>query len=54
MRTSDYGEFDEALLESSKDRNWLIVGLLVSLAIHGALCGYFYKTMFVPLQTPGE
>lgn len=51
MRTSDYGEFDEALLESSKDRNWLIVGLLVSLAIHGALCGYFYKTMFMPLQT---
>lgn len=48
MRTSDYGEFDEALLEGSKDRNWLIVGLLVSLAIHGALCGYFYRTNFMP------
>lgn len=50
MRTSDYGEFDEALLEGSKDRNWLIVGLLVSLAIHGALCGYFYRTNFMPAR----
>src|SRR5205809_3640384 len=47
MRT-DFAEFDEALLESSKDRNWLLVGLMVSLAIHGALCGYFYKTSFLP------
>jgi len=48
MRTSDYGEFDEALLESSKDRNWIIVGLMISLAIHGGLCGYFYRTTFMP------
>jgi outer membrane protein OmpA-like peptidoglycan-associated protein len=48
MRTSDFGDFDEALLESSKDRNWLLVGLMVSLAIHGALCGYFYRTAFMP------
>jgi outer membrane protein OmpA-like peptidoglycan-associated protein len=48
MRTSDLGEFDEALLESSKERNWLLVGLMISLAFHGALCGYFYRTNFIP------
>ena len=47
MRTSEF-DFDEALMESSKDRNWLLVGLMVSLAIHGGLCGYFYKTSFLP------
>src|SRR2546425_3402903 len=48
MRTSDLPEFDEALLESSKERNWLLVGLMISLAFHGALCGYFYRTNFIP------
>jgi outer membrane protein OmpA-like peptidoglycan-associated protein len=48
MRTSDFGDFDEALLESSKNRNWLLVGLMISLALHGALCGYFYRTSFMP------
>lgn len=48
MRTSDFSDFDEALLESSKDRNWILVGLMISLAIHGALCGYFYRTNFLP------
>jgi len=47
MRTSDLPEFDEALLASSKERNWLLFGLMVSLAIHGALCGYFYRTTFL-------
>lgn len=50
MRTSDFGEFDEALLESSKERNWLLVGLMISLAFHGALCGYFYRTSFMPAK----
>jgi outer membrane protein OmpA-like peptidoglycan-associated protein len=50
MRTSDFGDFDEALLESSKDRNWILVGLMISLAIHGALCGYFYRTNFMPTR----
>jgi outer membrane protein OmpA-like peptidoglycan-associated protein len=49
MRTSDFGDFDEALLESSKNRNWLLVGLMISLALHGALCGYFYRTSFMPV-----
>jgi outer membrane protein OmpA-like peptidoglycan-associated protein len=48
MRTSDFGELDEALLEGSKNRNWLLVGLMISLAFHGALCGYFYRTRMTP------
>src|SRR5450432_4119675 len=48
MRTSDFGELDEALLEGSKNRNWLLVGLMISLAFHGALCGYFYRTRMMP------
>lgn len=51
MRTSDFDEFDKALLESSKERNWLLVGLMISLALHGALCGYFYKTSFMPAKS---
>ena len=54
MRTSDFSDFDEALLESSKDRNWLLVGLMISLAIHGALCGYFYRTSFLPAKSSLE
>jgi outer membrane protein OmpA-like peptidoglycan-associated protein len=50
MRTSDFSDFDEALLESSKDRNWILVGLMISMAIHGALCGYFYRTNFLPTR----
>jgi outer membrane protein OmpA-like peptidoglycan-associated protein len=49
MRTSEF-VFEEALLEGNKQRNWLFFGLIVSLALHGALCGYFYRTVFV---TPG-
>jgi outer membrane protein OmpA-like peptidoglycan-associated protein len=44
MRTSEFTDFEEALLQGNKQRNWLFVGLLVSLALHGALCGYFYRT----------
>ena len=38
------------MLEGSKQRNWLLVGLLISLAFHGALCGYFYRTSFMPAR----
>ena len=51
MRTSDYTEFDEALLRGNKQRNWLLFGLMVSLALHGGLCGYFYRTSIIP-STP--
>jgi len=48
MRTSEFTDFDEALLQGNKQRNWLFVGLMVSLALHGALCGYLYRTTFLP------
>src|SRR5213082_2248378 len=53
MRTSEFTDFEEALLQGKKQRNWLFVGLLVSLALHGALCGYFYRTnlLWAPPQT---
>src|SRR3954470_7568959 len=47
MRTSEF-DFDEALLQGRQQRNWLLFGLMVSLALHGALCGYFYRTNFMP------
>jgi outer membrane protein OmpA-like peptidoglycan-associated protein len=47
MRTSEFTDFDVALLQGNKQRNWLFVGLLISLALHGALCGYFYRTTFL-------
>jgi outer membrane protein OmpA-like peptidoglycan-associated protein len=52
MRTSEFTDFDTALLQGNKQRNWLFVGLLISLALHGALCGYFYRTTFLS-TTPG-
>jgi outer membrane protein OmpA-like peptidoglycan-associated protein len=45
MRTSEF-DFEEALLQGNKQRNWLLVGLIISLALHGALCGYFYRTNY--------
>ncbi len=32
----------------SKQRNWLLTGLLLSLALHGLLCVFFYRTGFQP------
>jgi len=37
---------DDAIWSGSKQRNWLLVGLIVSLLLHAALCGYFYTTRF--------
>jgi len=48
MRTSEF-DFEEALLQGNKQRNWLLVGLIISLALHGALCGYFYRTAYLPV-----
>ncbi|PYL08103.1 MAG: hypothetical protein DME33_08305 [Verrucomicrobia bacterium] len=64
MRVTEFNDFDqfetEGLLTASKERNWLWLGLIVSLAIHCALCAYFYRTRFAsadavftpPEQTP--
>src|SRR3954470_17828451 len=54
MRTSEFTDFEEALLEGSKQRNWLFVGLMISLGLHGALCGYFYRTNFIAAEVPVE
>ncbi len=39
-------EFDDSVWSGSRQRNWLLVGLLVSLALHALLCVYFYRTEF--------
>src|ERR687887_871869 len=55
MRVSDFDDFDrfetEGLLTGSKERSWLWFGLVVSLAIHFALCAYFYRTRFQSIET---
>src|SRR5204862_6244733 len=55
MRVSDFDDFDrfetEGLLSGSKERSWLWFGLIVSLGIHFALCAYFYRARFLPVDT---
>jgi outer membrane protein OmpA-like peptidoglycan-associated protein len=50
MRVSEFDHLDnfetEGLLTGSKERNWIWLGLIVSLAIHFGLCTYFYRTRF--------
>src|SRR5438270_716046 len=48
MRAHEIAEFDdiEALLTGGKQRNWIFFGLIVSLALHLALCFWFYRTRF--------
>ena len=50
MKISEYEDFDDPLLSSSKQRNWLLLGLILSLLLHAALCTYFYTTAFQPLS----
>ena len=53
MKTIGSGEqFDElAIWSGSRQRNWLFVGLLVSLLLHALMCFYFYRTQFQPVDT---
>src|SRR5438094_1993357 len=55
MRVSDFDVLDrfatEGLLTGSKDRNWLWLGLVISLVIHFGLCTYFYRTRFASAET---
>ena len=37
----------------SKQRNWLFVGLVISLALHAVLCFFFYQTGFQPTAPLG-
>src|SRR5216110_3997631 len=54
MRVSGFEDIDkfetEGLLAGSKERSWIWFGLIVSLAIHFALCAYFYRTRFAPAE----
>ena len=52
MAISEFNEFDtDGLLMASRQRNWLWFGLIVSLALHLALCTYFYRTRFQSVDT---
>jgi outer membrane protein OmpA-like peptidoglycan-associated protein len=56
MRESEFARFEEdlsydALLSARQQRNWLWFGLIISLMLHFALCAYFYKTLFQPIET---
>ena len=53
MKTIESGEeFDDiAIWSGTRQRNWLLVGLLVSLLLHSVLCVYFYRTRFQPVDT---
>jgi outer membrane protein OmpA-like peptidoglycan-associated protein len=54
MRVSDFDDLDsletEGLLTGSRERSWLWFGLIVSLAIHFALCAYFYRARFQSVE----
>ncbi len=54
MKVSEYDDFDsfetEGLLAGGKERSWLWFGLIVSLGIHFALCVYFYRVRFLPVD----
>jgi len=52
MKAIDTENFDDvAIWSGSRQRNWLLVGLLVSLLLHALLCIYFYRTHFQPVDT---
>lgn len=51
MRSIENRSFDEAeIWAGSRQRSWLLVGLLISLLLHSALCVYFYRTRFQPVD----
>src|SRR5437762_11065384 len=41
-------DYNDALLNATGQRNWLFLGLMLSLALHLLLCVYLYKTKFAP------
>lgn len=47
MRIQEFDDLEfEALLAGSKQRNWIVFGLILSLGLHLALCFWFYRTQF--------
>jgi outer membrane protein OmpA-like peptidoglycan-associated protein len=52
MKAMEDRDFDDAVIWSGRrQHNWLFVGLLISLLLHSALCLYFYRTRFQPVDT---
>lgn len=45
VKVSEF-DYEDALINANKQRSWLLVGLIVSLLIHAALCVYFYRANF--------
>src|SRR5207302_1816343 len=41
-------DYNDALLNATGQRNWLFLGLVLSLALHLLLCLYLYQTRFAP------
>ena len=41
-------DYNDALLNATGQRNWLFLGLVVSLVLHLLLCAYLYQTKFAP------
>ena len=51
MRASEFDDvYEDALINANKQRSWLLVGLILSLLLHAALCFYFYRASFQPLD----
>lgn len=50
-RTTEPGDFtDDSIWSGTRQHNWLLVGLIVSVLLHAVLCVYFYRTEFTPLE----
>ncbi|MGZ4967840.1 MAG: hypothetical protein ACXV97_11740, partial [Chthoniobacterales bacterium] len=50
--TPEPGDFnDEDIWSGSKQRNWLLLGLILSLMLHAGLCVYFYRTNFQSFES---
>ncbi len=47
-RPAPLDEFDDSVWSGSKQRNWLLLGLIISLVLHALLCAYFYRTQIMP------
>ncbi|MDQ2867139.1 MAG: OmpA family protein [Verrucomicrobiota bacterium] len=45
MPASEYRDYDP-LLDGKQQKSWILVGLIISLALHLLLCAYFYRTKF--------
>src|SRR5215218_4037066 len=60
MKATQPNDFDDEIWSGSQQRNWLLVGLIISLLLHAGLGASFYRTQFqalsalakAPEQTP--